>query len=229
MIHEFILPTVVEMENALHRWHSGISLEIADLDKPIMSMQDQKMWLETKLQLMVKERAQKEYDRKKILLRIKNIKQKSTPTSTPSKSTLSKVSPLTPLKTPEMPKLSPPSDEPPLAELLKYKLHPMSLFFKKAKCDSDPDFGFDNDDLDELLLDVDTKDDPKQEASDRNDLDDMATFTPNKKTNAVSLNRTRKLSRLLTKLMGIIWWMSKRQMTTTWLGNDLKPKWLTKC
>ena len=77
---------------------------------------------------MVKERAQKECERKSILLRIKSIKQKDTPTSTPSKSTPTKVSPLTPPKTPEIPKLSPPSDEPPLAEPLKHKLHPISLF-----------------------------------------------------------------------------------------------------
>ena len=132
----------------------------------------------------MKEKAQKEYERKNILLRIKSIKQKSTPTSTPSKSTPTKVSPPTPLKTPEMPELSPPSDEPPLVEPLKHKLHPVSLFFKKAKCNYDPDFGFDDDDLDELLLDVETKDDPKQEASDRNDLDDMAAFMPDKKTDA---------------------------------------------
>ena len=118
------------------------------------------------------------------MLRIKNKKQKSTPTLTTSKTTLTKVSPLTQLKTPEMPKLSPPSDEPPLAEPLQHKLCPISLFFKKAKHDSDPDFGFDNDDLDDLLLDVETKDDPKPEASDRNELDDMAALTPDIKTNA---------------------------------------------
>ena len=34
------------------------------------------------------------------------------------------------------------------------------------------------------MLDVETKDDPKQEDSDINDLDDMAAFIPDKKTDA---------------------------------------------